>query len=67
MVLNMISSCPKCGSRNISNVTSRPFRQANKHYPEHDSPQDKYIRPAQDFNYRSISQNYIRGSGKIRR
>jgi predicted nucleic-acid-binding Zn-ribbon protein len=56
MVLKMKPSCPKCGSENISNVTSRlplrgGLRQTGKRWPENDRPQDKVIKPMTDFNH----------------
>ena len=52
MVLKMKTSCPKCGSKNISNVTAKPlWRGVNKHYPENDPPEDKVIKPITDFNH----------------
>ena len=59
MVLTMKSICPKCGGKDISNVTSSPLsRGISKRYgkqwpePDNDEPDDHYIPPAwMDFNH----------------
>ena len=59
MVLNMKEICPKCGSKNISNVTSEPLSSGmpginSKQFPEpwNDEPDDHYIPPTLiDFNH----------------
>ena len=58
MALKMKPNCPKCGSKDISDVTSRlslgggGLRTTGKQWPEPmgDDPPDKYVKPMTDFN-----------------
>ena len=70
MVLKSKEVCPKCGSRNISNVTSSlPSRggglQTNGDlFPKNDPP-DKFTKPIMDFNhphYCNSCKHYFGGS-----
>jgi predicted RNA-binding Zn-ribbon protein involved in translation (DUF1610 family) len=53
------ASCPKCGSRNVSKITTRlPLRKnglqkTGKQYPEpyNDEPPEHYMPPIMDFNH----------------
>ena len=72
MVVKIKPSCPKCGSKNVSNVTtSLPSRGgglliAPKQWPEpYDDPPDKFSKPIMDFNhpyYCNSCKHYFGGS-----
>ena len=73
MALDKKTVCPKCGSKDISDVTSRlplgggSLRTTGKQWPEPmgDDPPDKYVRPMTDFNhpYHCNSCGHYFGSG----
>jgi len=55
-MLNKKQSCPKCGSGNISEVTTNPLKKGgglrtNGDLRPKDEPRPKVIRPMTDFNH----------------